>query len=73
MDASTLSFEFGILNTPNGNISFTHEEFFFYKSLFDIMDFDDDGRLSAKNAFILLRRSQLHMVRNTSNLLILLM
>ena len=46
-----------VLTCPMGRIGFSAEEHFFYCSLFDIYDFDEDGRMELKDSVDILKRS----------------
>lgn len=68
MDASTLSYTTNetntgyVLSSSIGKIHYTNNEFIYYKLLFEIIDIDDDGRISFKDCSFLIGRSKIPRV-----------
>jgi hypothetical protein len=75
MDASTLSLTIQnqssgnhliSMSSPVGKINFQNDEFLYYKYLYETVDLDDDGRIAFKDGNILLMRSKVPKVSQTS-------
>lgn len=68
MDASTLSYTPNqsstgyILSSPIGKLNYSNNEFICYKLLFDVIDVDDDGRISYKEGNYFLLRTKIPRV-----------
>jgi hypothetical protein len=54
------------MSSPVGKINFQNDEFLYYKYLYETVDLDDDGRIAFKDGNILLMRSKVPKVSQTS-------